>query len=955
MPTVPKPFMSGKTRGSKMSISEENITNQDNLSYLDLASIYIYNQDSQEWQHPKSVDDYNTPLTFPFSLTLSNHQGQENGMTPSSISNGGKYAYEEIRTLEDFALASKVDFSVSAFENNHRGQDRFLQSDVLVVDIDNDEKNGDKDYWDDPKNWLLLDDFARMFSSYEYIIKTSRNHQKQKSLDDGTVRKPRDKFHAFFPLKGVISDAKKYDELLNVLQHFINKESVKPFTDKAVKGWGQLFSHRNSLVYYNKVEGGNIDDLLISGSFRNSYDEHIANSNGKSKSGTNGKVGENKTDGNAISENGKVAELLGSWDYKHIISRLDLNEIYDGLKPSGDEYIARCEIHNETNPSLQVMKHGGFLCYGCDAKSYNLLDYIAKKQNKKRWQVREYYCNKFGLDYNEYRMAENDVELAGYVPVTNIGHHHISFDDYRRLKELNEKYATCVIGSQVCVLRYTRTAYHQQQKADSYKIVEYQTFANFEKQFVDDFVFVKVKGVKDDDGEIKWNTLTSKTLGKVWLDWHKKRKYDRSTFFPRDEKEIWDDEKVHDSFDDWESGTWENGWSGDDKRRGLKRFVNQDRVEQITDINQAKEQCSLYLDHIKNRICGNYEGEQKEQLYNYIVKWMASCISKHLDDRVTTALVLKSSQEGSGKGSFVQFFGQLFGSYYFHLTEGSRLDNQFNMLMKDRLLVFVDESLFAGDKKMQAKVKGMQTENTFIVEPKGIDATIVNNHRRFIYASNSEWVVAKGGSDRRFVVIDVPNKKMTKQQYLEMEGQWNNGGKEAFYYYLMSDEMQQSIQDFDFEAEMVQTKGGMQQMMLTNPEIGWWHEILQEAGHHIKNPDTSGWSICQWNYTKKNLFTTQTDSIYQSFLNYMETSGGKSYSGRKGNLATLLKNLNDEGTLLFDNQNRDWKNNKMIWEFESIDDARKRWDEKYNNGVDSFGTNNIKTAIDKFGRLEQEK
>ncbi len=458
--------MSGKTRGSKMSISEENITNQDNLSYLDLASIYIYNQDSQEWQHPKSVDDYNTPLTFPFSLTLSNHQGQENGMTPSSISNGGKYAYEEIRTLEDFALASKVDFSVSAFENNHRGQDRFLQSDVLVVDIDNDEKNGDKDYWDDPKNWLLLDDFARMFSSYEYIIKTSRNHQKQKSLDDGTVRKPRDKFHAFFPLKDVISDAKKYDELLNVLQHFINKESVKPFTDKAVKGWGQLFSHRNSLVYYNRVEGGNIDDLLISGSFRNSYDEHIANSNGKSKSGTNGKVGENKTDGNAISENGKVAELLGSWDYKHIISRLDLNEIYDGLKPSGDEYVARCEIHNENTPSLQVMGYGGFLCYAC------------------------------------------------YVPVTNIGHKHISFDDYKRLKELNKKYAVCVIGSDVCVLKYTKSAYHQQQKSNSYKIIEYQSFTDFTQQFVDDFVYVQLKGKKNEDGEIEWKT-SHLTLGKI--------------------------------------------------------------------------------------------------------------------------------------------------------------------------------------------------------------------------------------------------------------------------------------------------------------------------------------------------------------------------------------------------------------------------------------------------------
>jgi len=950
---VPKNiFLFGRTnqRGSKMSISEENITNQDELS-----SVFIYNKVNHQWQHPENVDDYDTPLTFPFSLTLSNHQETPNGMTPSSLSNGGKYAYEEIRTLSDFALASKVDFSASEFENNHRSEERFLQSDVLVIDIDNDSDK-EPEYWDNPENWLLLDDFAKMFSSYEYIIKTSRNHQKEKVWKCGTVRKARDKFHALFPLKEVISNKEKYKELLQVLQFFINKDTFQPLTDKAVQGWGQLFSHQNSLVYYNQVEGGNIYDLLISGSVRNSYDEYIGSSNGKSKSATNRKVGDDKTDGNAISKGAEVEKLLNSWDYKNIISRLDLNEIYDGLKPSGgDKFVARCELHNDNDPSLGVQYYGGFYCFAssCNEKSYNALDYIAKKQNKKRWQVREYYCNKFGLDYNEYRMAENDVELSGHVPVTNIGHHHISFDDYKRLKGLNEKYATCVIGSDVCILRYTRTAYHQQQKANSYKIVEYQSFADFQKQYVDDFVFVKAKGKKNDDGEMEWTTKTNMTLGKVWLEWHKKRKYDRSTFFPRDDREMWDDEKVHDAFDDWESGTWENGWSGDDNRRGLKRFIDQDKLEQFTNTDQAKERCSLYLDHINNRICGNYQGEQREQLYNYIIKWMASCISRHLDDRVTTALVLQSNLEGSGKGSFVQLFGQLFGSYYFHLTEGSRLNNQFNMLMKDRLLCFVDESLFAGDKTMQAKVKGMQTENTFIVEPKGIDATIVNNHRRFIYASNSEHVVAKGGSDRRFVVIDVPNKKMTQQQYREMESQWNNGGKEAFYYYLMSDEMQQSIQDFDFEAEMIQTKGGMQQMILTNPELGWWYEILQEGGHHQN--DTNGWSTYQWNTTKKNLHSVLTDDIFQSFLHYMETSGGKQYSGRKMHLGRLLKNLHDNGTLYFDSSNRDYKTNKTIWEFESIENARTRWDEKYNNGVNSFGTNHIQTTMDKFGRLENDE
>ena len=46
----------------------------------------------------------------------------------------------------------------------------------------------------------LLDDFAKMYSSYEYIIKTSRNHQKEKVWKCGTVRQKRDKFHVFFPI-----------------------------------------------------------------------------------------------------------------------------------------------------------------------------------------------------------------------------------------------------------------------------------------------------------------------------------------------------------------------------------------------------------------------------------------------------------------------------------------------------------------------------------------------------------------------------------------------------------------------------------------------------------------------------------------------------------------------------------------------------------------------------------
>jgi len=96
---------------------------------------------------------------------------------------------------------------------------------------------------------------------------------------------------------------------------------------------------------------------------------------------------------------------------------------------------------------------------------------------------------------------------------------------------------------------------------------------------------------------------------------------------------------------------------GEDSRRGLIRFIDREKLGQITSIKQAECACELYLNHIKNVLCGNYQGQRKKQLYYYIIYWMASALTQHLDDRTTVGLVLQSGQ-GSGKGVFTKFFGQ---------------------------------------------------------------------------------------------------------------------------------------------------------------------------------------------------------------------------------------------------------------------------------------------------------
>ena len=927
-------------------------------SQEDLSCIYIYNPSKDQWEHPTE----DAPLDHPFHLTTTNHSGKKNGMTNRPDE---KVLYEPITTLTDFLWVARHDLSASQFKNNYRHSKNFIHSNVICVDVDNDDTDA-PEYWDDESNWFNLDEFARLFAPYEYIIRTSKNHQIPKPWEKNgevyAVREPRDKFHCFFPI-GDFREIDDYELLMLIMKWFVNNEYAQERVDTMVGAYNQMLGNVNTQVYYNR--GELIDAMLIQGDVRDAFNADNGSNNGRPKYGTSGEVEKGEKDTTSVSAT--IAKYLRSWDYENIVEPTMFDEFYPTITKSYDGYfMALCELHKDTNPSLMVFHDtGGFKCLGCGAKGMSPLQYIAKREEDTTLgKVRKEWCEKLHLDHNEYLMDEKcwdgDKKLLpeGYVPVTNLEHLFISYEDYKILKALNNEYAYASVEGDVILMKHTKTSYHQD-FAKGYKTQIFQAMPKFLLQYNNHFVWCKTRDgvekvekvdddgnvVKDDDGkeiiieQPKWKS-TIKTLGEIWLGWNKRREYDRATFYPSDTREVYKDERVWDYFDDWESASWQNNWVGSDDKRGLKRFIDNKKFARFTSVEQAKDECSLYLDHIENILCGNYKGKHKELLNEYILKWMASCVSKHLDDRVTTALVLQSGG-GTGKGLFAQFFGQLFGSFFYHLTSANRLGNTFNMLMKDRLLVFVDEAVWGGEKSQSGLVKAMQTENTMTIELKHMNAFVANNHRRFIYSSNSEWIVAKEIDGRRFQVIDVKNKKMGREKYMEIKHQWDNGGKEAFYYYLTSPEMQDAIKDYDFEKGMIETKGSMQQIMETQPELGWWYEILVEGGHMEKGMDTGSWSARGWNENETNVFTHRTDAIYQSYVHHLDTIGIR-HKGRKGNLTEKLNKLNREGVLKFDGSSRDWSSNgdgKVAWSFESLSNARTRWDKKWNNGDDSFGLN----------------
>ena len=866
------------------------------------------------------IDDRQGNIGIPFHLSTSQNYRQKTGFTNSLGSES--ISYDQMTSLAQFAEVVRHDVAGSEFTNNYRGKQNFLRSDVLVFDVDNDGQ--DQNYWDNPNNWLSITKFEQLFADYEWLIATSFSHQQEKK-----ERSARDRFHVFMPLGSFVNWIDEYEKLLRGIQLYVARGYEQLPIDTAVGGYSMIFGNANTQIRYNS--GQNIMALL----------QTVIDQDQSELESSSLNFSPVKQLGHQQQQD--YSDFLNSWDYKNVISRFGLDEFYPTIDSRHNGYwMAKCDLHDDQNPSLMVYDNGGFKCLspqcrGNQQSSWSALDYLALKQDRTKVEIRREYCQRLNLDYNRYLIEENCSQSEGYpegyVPITNIGHVTIPAADYTRLAEINREHAVCSIEGGSCILWYTHTSFSQ--KSDqNHKAITYQSEKDFQAKFKNDFVQSKWLRNETEDGVKTWTTK-AQPLGKLWLEWDQRREYDRAHFHPAEKRIQYMGKRVWDYFDDWDSASQNNNWLGEENRRGLIRFLKAEKYVRIESLGQAEDMCSLYLDHIENNLCGNYSNGKRQQLYNYIICWMASALTRHLDDRTTVGLVLQSGQ-GSGKGLFASSFGELFGHYFLHLTDSNRLTQKFNLQMKDRLLVFADEVLFGGDKKSIGVLKTMQTEDTFTVEPKGVNAFIVNNHRRFIYSSNEQWIIHKETDDRRYQVIDVKNKKMSGETYKQIRQQLNDGGREALYYLLTSAEIQERIEDYDFEANMVSTKAGIQQMIQSEPVLGWFHEILDNGGHdelvHGKKV------IKEWKPFQPNAFSTEKDALYDSFVRYMETHGGKRYTGGKPQLSNKLSKLHEQGIIQFDAKKRDGKTatNITVWSFEGIQEARKRWDTHFNDGEDSF-------------------
>ena len=195
----------------------------------------------------------------------------------------------------------------------------------------------------------------------------------------------------------------------------------------------------------------------------------------------------------------------------------------------------------------------------------------------------------------------------------------------------------------------------------------------------------------------------------------------------------------------------------------------------------------------------------------------------------------------SGNDPHASVFRVYFIQRYPHRDVGARSDRpvlpilmpgnfetsagRFTEHFKNVILAFVDEALWAGDRKAEGHIKGLITEPTVLIEPKFVNPYPVKNHVNFIFASNSNWIVPTGLEERRFLALHVLSDRQRDYQYFsDIKKQMKTGGVADLAHFLTDRKVTCNLREAPRTEEFL-----AQAIESMEPEQQFWFQTLKDG------------------------------------------------------------------------------------------------------------------------------
>ena len=276
---------------------------------------------------------------------------------------------------------------------------------------------------------------------------------------------------------------------------------------------------------------------------------------------------------------------------------------------------------------------------------------------------------------------------------------------------------------------------------------------------------------------------------------------------------------------------------------------------------------SLMYNHIREVICSGNEGH-----FQYLIKWMAYKV-QHLDRPIGIEVAIRG-EEGASKGFFWRNFGKLFGKHFKHISHSEQITGRFNAVLGDACFVFLDEALWAADRKGDNILRSLVTEDTFQLELKYFDAITVKNRVGIGIAGNNQWVIPVGIRGRRNLVHDISNKYADESDpahaayWNPLQEQFGDYAPDDSRAAMLYDLLHMDLKGFNIRA-VPKTAAKTEQKLLTQTgTAAWLFEILQEGTIRAINKAIYSQNIFkQWTATGMEI---ARDDAYQAYLQFSQ-------------------------------------------------------------------------------------
>jgi hypothetical protein len=169
--------------------------------------------------------------------------------------------------------------------------------------------------------------------------------------------------------------------------------------------------------------------------------------------------------------------------------------------------------------------------------------------------------------------------------------------------------------------------------------------------------------------------------------------------------------------------------------------------------------------------------------FEIFMSWLVHII-RHPEQKTGVIIILYSEVHGVGKNSIIDLIEKIFSIYVGKLEKIDDLTRNFNYHLCNKLIIYGDE-ISANARKIADQLKNAATRKQQNMEKKGKDIIKLIDYSNYIFTTNNECTVKIEEHDRRYLLIEGPKEKLSKEDFTLYHQELNNDESvKLFFEYL---------------------------------------------------------------------------------------------------------------------------------------------------------------------------